>query len=445
MITRHIRTQLRLWALPLAALSMAAMTLPLLSAHAQAPGSAPAATTVEATPQTETPPKSSPDYPTKGGAGGEVIMVTNLDDSGPGSFRAAVETKGPRIIKFSVAGEIWIKTNFVIRNPFLTIDGTSAPSPGITLIGDRIRVRSHDIIIRDVRLRVGELPTGFDPQNRDGFSLDGSEDGKDPGYNVLLDHCSIAWALDENVQMWGPGNHDYVVRDCIIGEGLSHSLHPKNMHSAGLIIGPNIKNVLLQRNLFISNEYRNPIVSGGADAIVVNNLTYNPGFGALQIYPREDYGPTLVSYIGNVIIAGKNTKKKLSIFHKKGINSGTKVYLRDNQVTGTDALDTTEMPTVPPGKSAEASPFVQESPLPLDHLQIMPVGDVKESVLANAGARPKERDALDLRFIAEVRENTGSAKDHPTDDRLKAPTPAPKVTPAAARATPSLEKPASGS
>src|SRR5262249_39016217 len=106
-------------------------------------------------------------YPTAGGEGGQVITVTTLEDSGPGSLREALSASGPRVIKFAVGGEIWLKDRLGVTNPFVTVDGSSAPSPGITLMGDRVRLRTHDVILRDIRVRVGALLTSSDPQSRD--------------------------------------------------------------------------------------------------------------------------------------------------------------------------------------------------------------------------------------------------------------------------------------
>src|SRR5687768_3245005 len=142
-------------------------------------------------------------YPTAGGAGGAVITVTSLEDSGPGSLREALRTKGPRIVRFAVGGEIWVKEPLQIHEPFITVEGESAPSPGITIMGDKFRIRSHDVIVRHLRVRVGDLLTASDAQNRDAMSVDGAEDGSDPGYNVLVENCSVAWSVDEGMQLWG--------------------------------------------------------------------------------------------------------------------------------------------------------------------------------------------------------------------------------------------------
>lgn len=383
---------------------------------------------------------SSP-YPTAGGAGAQVITVTSLADSGPGSFREALTANGPRIVRFAVGGEIWIKEPLQIREPFITIEGESAPSPGISIMGDKFRIRSHDVIVRNIRVRVGDLLKASDAQNRDGMSADGAEDGSDPGYNVLVENCSIAWSVDEGFQMWGLNNHDIVVRNCIIGESLAKSVHPKGGHSAGMIVGPGIKNVLIQGNLFAHNSFRNPVVSAGSSAVVLNNVIYDPGFAAFHVYGRQvkdgklsspkgliDYkdanplSDMQVSVIGNVAIRGPSTSKKpLGMFHEHGLNGGAQIYLQDNLTVDMKAFDDTTRPPGWDGPDAP-SPFVKTPPIAVpEGVKVLPSSDVEASVLANVGARPADRDEVDKRIIEEVKTRTGKIKDHPTDDRLRSP------------------------
>src|SRR5688572_10432930 len=136
---------------------------------------------------------------TPGGRGGEIVRVTNLDPSGPGSLRAALERRGPRIVVFEVGGIIDLGLQTVtIDEPFLTIAGQTAPSPGITLIRGGIDIRTHDVIVRHIRIR-----TGADGQPRmsgweaDAFSTLGA-------WNVIVDHCTMTWGIDENLSASGP-------------------------------------------------------------------------------------------------------------------------------------------------------------------------------------------------------------------------------------------------
>src|SRR4029078_2754428 len=118
-------------------------------------------------------------------------------DSGPGTLRAALEEDRPRRVGVSVAGEIFLRSPLVIRASDITIAGQTAPSPGISLLGDTLRVRANDVIIRNIRFRVGELP-GPNASNRDGISIETGPD-RVPVENVIVENCSIAWAVDESL------------------------------------------------------------------------------------------------------------------------------------------------------------------------------------------------------------------------------------------------------
>ena len=168
---------------------------------------------------------------TKGGRDGKLFFVTNLNSDGPGSFREACEAKGPRIVIFRVGGTITIEKSISIQNPYITIAGQSAPGDGICIRGAAIKITTHDVIVRGLRIRIGDGP-GPAPDNRDGLSI--ANNSKQP-YNIIIDHCSISWAIDENFQLWYPCN-SITIQWCIISEGLHNSLHPKRPHSSGLII-----------------------------------------------------------------------------------------------------------------------------------------------------------------------------------------------------------------
>lgn len=360
------------------------------------------------------------EYPTAGGAGGKVITVTSLEDSGPGTLREALNTTGPRIIRFGVGGEIWLKDKLVFNSPFVTVEGESAPAPGITLMGDKLRIRAHDVILRNIRVRVGALLTNSDPQNRDGIAIEGSQDGSDPNYNVLVENCSVSWAIDENVQIWGRGSHDIVVRNCILAEGLAKG-HPKGgTHSAGLIVGPDTRKVTVQGNLFAHNAFRNPVAGGGSESVIVNNLIYNPGFGGFMVYGGGDQSkePTKTSVVGNVLVSGPNTvKRPIATYHQKGINPGSQIFYKDNVAAGVTAYDPAEK-TKPNSGGEEFTPAVSEPPVPLGDIALLPSSEVEAHVLAHAGALPDARDAIDTRIIEEVKSRTGKIADLPSDERL---------------------------
>lgn len=343
----------------------------------------------------------------------KTITVTTRADSGEGSLRAALEETGKRRIEFSIAGEIWLKTPLQIKNPYVIVDGETAPLPGISIYADKLRIATHDVIVRHIRIRVGELD-GSKFDNRDGIGIDTSTDGKRMAYNILVEKCSITWAVDEGFAIWGEGSRDIIIRDNIIAETLKWSRHPKGAHSMGMIVGPGSSNIVIQGNLFAHNQFRNPAISWNTSTMFVNNLIYNPGNMGLHFYARDGEGPTLVSVVGNVVIAGRNTKSELRAF-KQGINAGSKVYYKDNVATGTVAFNPNE--TVG-ADSSKAAPFVSTPPVWDADLKVLSSSAVVESILKNAGARPANRDVTDNRLMTEVRSGTGGIRNDPADERL---------------------------
>ena len=329
---------------------------------------------------------------TPAGRGGTIIKVTNLNNSGSGSLRAAIQASGPRIVVFEVSGYIKLAKDLKINNPFITIAGQTAPSPGISLRGAALRVRTHDVLVQHIRIRVGDDPRGPNPDNRDGFALDAAG-----VYNVVLDHVSASWAIDENANTWNP-QHDVTISNCLIGEGLSHSLHPKGEHSKGMLIGDKATNVTFIDNLLAHNKERNPLIKGGASAIVLNNVIYNGGMSYLM-YLNDDYGsgPILASAVGNVFLNGPNTPAgATAIYVTKKCPSGTEVYAADNITS--DTLF---------GYGTRFNPRVSSPPLWLSSLTVRLSSTVESWVLTHAGARPADRDAVDSRLVSEVKTRTG--------------------------------------
>lgn len=357
------------------------------------------------------------DWPTAGGEGGAVVRVTTLSDAGPGSLREALRKDGPRRIVFDVGGEIWLKKPLSIQKPFVTIDGETAPGPGISLIGEKVHIRTHDVILRGVRIRIGELP-GSNPSSRDGITIEPAKGGK--AGNILIERCSVSWALDENIGFWGRNITNVLIRDSIIAEALRDSIHPKGSHSMGMLVGKGSSDIVIERNLFAHNVHRNPAIDAGASAIVVNNLIYDPVYAGFQIYGKQGEGPTLVSVVGNIVIAGPDTKSNLATF-AHGINSGSQIYYADNEAVGVRAF----VKAARAGKDGSVEiPWADAPPLWRDEIKPLPVAKVQEAVLAGAGVRPL--DETDRRIIDEVRGRAGRIRDTPPDTRLQQSRPLPK-------------------
>ena len=332
-----------------------------------------------------------------GGSGGKVIEVRNLNDKGPGSLRDAVEAKGPRIVAFKVAGTIALDKPLQIAEPFLTIDGSSAPAGGIALKNHAVELRDgvHDVIIRYLRVRPG-LGGGGEP---DGVLLAGGVRG--PVRNVIIDHCSVTWAVDENMDTWG-GVEDCTIQWCLLAEG-STTGHHKGNHSMGLLCGPRDKTQRLSIHpcLFAHNNQRNPRFQGGLYEFV-NNVVYNWGAiaGGLSQSPSANF-------IGNFYKWGPSSKRTAFEIEMDG---PAPLYLEGNvgphrpdARTGEWAIARTK------GKPADPS-LRRDKPWPPAPIPIaaQKAGDALESVLDGAGATLPRRDAVDRRIVEEVRAGTGA-------------------------------------
>ena len=340
---------------------------------------------------------------TVAGRGGELVRVTNLHAAGEGSLRAALEISGPRVIVFEVSGVIDLREPLVIAQPFVTVAGETAPSPGITVIGAGIIITTHDVLLRHLRFRVGDCLDGPPPDERDGISI---YDGHDPGIgagNVVIDHCSIAWAVDEGMSNWGGHISDITYSRCIIAENLSHSLHSKGEHSKGLLVGDDARRVAIVGNLFAHNKERNPFIKGNVSALVAHNVIYNPGTAAIHVGDRERSGPSIVTVMGNVLIPGPDTRRLLPLVRLQlDMNPNTRVYALDND-SGGRAL----VRTLWARRCWKPIALYDAAPVRVRPIAKRSPEETLEWVLRTAGARPRERDPVDERIVASVRRGDG--------------------------------------
>lgn len=359
---------------------------------------------------------------TPGGRGGRIIKVTTLAADGPGSFKAALEAKGPRIVVFEVGGVIDMGRKGVrITEPFLTIAGQTAPSPGITLIRTGLDIATHDVIMRHIRVR-----TGVDGQALlSGWEADALSTVA--GHDIIVDHCTFTWGIDENMSASGPRftgktpdewrantSHDITFSYNIAAEGLANASHPKGEHSKGTLIHDNATGVLIYRNVYAHNVERNPLLKGGVHASLVNNILYNPGERAVHYnlmalewggYPYQN---GKLSAVGNVMRGGVSTAPDLP-FLMLGGDGDLEYYGRDNL-----AVDKFGKPLPMFGRYGETQAKLIETksaPVWWQGLDVLPVRDVETHVLANAGARPWDRDADDLRVLFFVAEGRGTIID----------------------------------
>ena len=360
---------------------------------------------------------------TPAGRGGRVIKVTNLNRNGPGSFAEALAAKGPRILVFEVGGVIDLEGHSLsIREPMLTVAGQTAPSPGITLIRGGISITTHDVLLQHIRVRVGDL--GRPPKS--GWEADAVGLGHN-ACRVVVDHCSLSWATDENLSASGPRfegdgveewrrntSHDVTFSHSIIAEGLSHSTHGKGEHSKGSLIHDNATRIALISNLYASNVQRNPLFKGGVQGVVVNNLIYNPGNRAVhyRLVDREwgthPHVTGQMVLVGNVLQHGPDTRAGVPLLSYEG-DGPMELYAKDNLAKDQSGEPA---PLLRIRKGFEEHLHHQATPplWPKD-FQPLPSERVAKDVLENAGARPWDRDEVDRRVIDEARRNAGQIID----------------------------------
>jgi len=366
---------------------------------------------------------------TVAGRGGEIIRVTNLNSWGEGSLAYALFKSGPRTIVFDVSGTIWQDDYIVIEQPYVTVAFQTAPSPGITIAGAGFEIRTHDVFLHHPRIRVGDLDNNAYPGDRDGITL------KNGSYNVVVDHCSVSWAVDENISISGPEKsaeedniHDVTFSNCIISEGLANSIHPKGEHSKGMLVHDYTENIALIKNIFAHSIARSPSLKGATSSYVANNLIYNPRSWATGINEGVDTGAVIASLIGNQYILGPDSDSDMApiaIFENTSLDS--KIYLKDNHSSNQDSFSylsflADNSPLTP--ETGEWSmvwvrtssiPQVESPAIDVSDYTPFPVEQVKDNLLITAGSRPLDRDSVDERIVNEIITLSGKIIDSPTD------------------------------
>ena len=366
--------------------------------------------------------QAHPADPTRGGAGGRIIAVTTLAKDGAGSLRAAIDAKGARTIVFEVGGAIDLgRETLTLTEPYVTIAGQTAPSPGITIVRGGIDVKGHDVIISHIRVMTGaDGQTHFSGWEADAFSTVAA-------YNVVVEHCSFFWAIDENMSASGPRfagadvaewrrntSHDVIFRDNLAAEGLAFASHPKGEHSKGSLIHDNATGIVFYRNVFAHNVERTPLVKGGAQVLMINNLIYNPQHRAVHYNLMElewtghPYVTGQITAVGNVLRGGNNTDAALP-FLMLGGDGDLAYFGRDNRAVDRHGVVLPQF-----GRYGETKARLIAAPAPLASLAgytVLPAAAVETSVLRTAGARPWDRSPDELRVLFFVAEGRGDIID----------------------------------
>lgn len=363
-----------------------------------------------------------PADPTEGGAGGRIIRVTTLAKDGPGSLAEALAAKGPRIIVFEVGGAIDMeRSTLSVTEPFVTIAGQTAPSPGITIMRGGIDVKTHDVKLQHLRVL-----TGVDGQPKlSGWEADAFSTAS--AHDVVIENCSFMWAIDENMSASGPRftgdtveewragtSHDIVFRLNLAAEGLADASHPKGEHSKGSLVHDNTTGIVFDRNIWAHNVERSPLVKGGAQVLMVNNLIYNPQHRAVH-YNLMDlewagHQPVTgeITAVGNVMRGGNDTDEGLPFLMLGGVGD-LAYYGKDNR-----AVDRHGNALPMFGRYGETAAELIEADKPLASLQgydIIPSGEVETTLLATAGARPWDRGVEEIRVLFFIAEGRGDIID----------------------------------
>jgi pectate lyase len=337
---------------------------------------------------------------TPGGRGGKVFVVTNLNDSGPGSFREACEAEGARTVVFNVSGVIDLQTPLIITHPYITIAGQTAPGDGICLKRRELMIVTHDVIVRYIRARPGDIA---------GVELDAISVGKN-AHDVIIDHCSASWSVDECLSPSG-AIYNVTVQWCLIGQSLQKSVHKKGAHGFGSLVR-GVGGISLHHNLWLNNTARNPRLGDNYNQPpwptidVRNNVMYNWS----QMASGMTGGNISVNYIANYLRPGPNSSSRAPIILTS--TSKVKFYLEANIVEGRpqftktpDDMFEANVDTTVKLYEIVNNPFVT-APVKTTSAEV-----AYKDVLAKVGAARPVRDSIDTWLIRQVRNNTGKMID----------------------------------
>ena len=348
-----------------------------------------------------------------GGRGGKVITVTNLNDSGPGSLRDACDQGGARIVVFNVAGIIKLKTPIIIRAPYITIAGQTAPGDGVCVSGQSFWVDTHDVVVRHMRFRRGETMVWH---RDDSF-------GGNPVGNIMIDHCSCTWGLDENISfyrhMYDPSEGQYKSVDeklPTVNVTIQNTISAKALdtynHAFGSTLGG--ENCAFMRNLWASNSGRNPSIGWNGVFNFVNNVVFNwvhrssdggdytAMFNMINNYYKPGPATPKEGALAFRILKPESGRSKLDhkvygrVYANGNIMEGNAKVTEDNWNGGIQIEDQLNTD----GYTANMRAY---EPFTMPPVTIMTAHDAYDYVLKNVGANIPCRDAVDQHIIDEVR------------------------------------------
>lgn len=327
---------------------------------------------------------------TTGGRGGQILIVENLNDSGSGSLRAAIEEGYPRTILFNISGTIELKSKIKVEHGNLTIAGQSAPGDGICLKNYNFSIKANNVILRYLRFRMGDEKL----QQDDGLSVIGQK-------NVMIDHCSFSWGTDEVATAYD--NENFTLQWCIISESLNRSVHQKGEHGYGSIWGG--KGASFHHNLLVHHKSRLPRFCGARyhnvpqDEIVDyrNNVIYN--WRSNNSYGGEEGNHNIVN---NYYLPGPatSTSKKSRLLNPYAPYG--RFYVAGNILHGNEDVTKNNHKGV---VADHPESYLVSTPISVVDIASETAEEAYEKVLAMAGASIK-RDIVDQRIISETKNGT---------------------------------------
>ena len=341
-----------------------------------------------------------------------ILRVTNVNDSGAGSLRAALLDPRPRIVIFETSGVCSLASMIRIVDPYIFVAGATAPAPGFNVRNYGIQVETNDVVLQHLRNRVGIDGSVASGVTQDGFAAYTNS------RNVMFDHLSVAWSIDGSIDVSsGPLNgRNITVSNCLVMEPIRNSSVPgaQQGHSRPFAVQYDSWNISHIRNMTAHTQERLPFMKSNTRTVVINNLFYDcyNAFGTYWSDPELRNGAAFASIVGNRYVQGLSAgllaiPALTAIRVRDSMNTGTRIYMLDNAAIGAAyTLFRNDMAIDP----VVTSP---PSQAPITGIPVLAQSNVAAHVLANVGARPLNRDSVDARAITEFNNGTGQYKDAP--------------------------------
>lgn len=387
---------------------------------------------------------------TIGGRGGRVIAVTNLNDSGPGSLRAAVDASGPRTVIFRTSGTLFLRSPIRVQNPYITLAGQTAPGQGFTIAGHDFMILASQVIVRHLRFRPGDIAR----RDVDAISVQ-------KGQNIILDQLSASWGVDEVLSVT-PDARDVTVQWCLISESLHNSVHSSRQpHGKGsLVRGRNGARISFHHNLYAHHADRAPLIQG-IDPVTRDRLGPYFDFRNNVIYDwgsvregweaaggnRNPLAAARVNFVNNAYISGPGTNSAFLPIPRspffafrfwafEELSPHARAHWSGNTFNGqlwrnsSNNPDPTFMVSVP--REIGTSYFLS-TPIRFTAAELPNIAASTSTarVLARVGASIR-RDSVDIRVLKQVNSRTGDLIDSQRDvggwPALAQGTPHPTVT-----------------